>query len=131
MGIAAGDDSKAPAPPSNSRKSICSKMACRVVEGRRFGIGLNALGHLPQQVVAIVDVAHAVHPPAIRDPALTRSWSGRFPKPLQERIHPRHEFGPWARCSPTLIRPGHPCARKRIKTVLGVMRPGEARNGGA
>jgi len=26
-------------------------MTCRVVEGRRFGIGLNALGHLPQQVV--------------------------------------------------------------------------------
>src|SRR6516162_2555198 len=85
MGIAAGDDSKAPAPPSNSRKSICSKMACRVVEGRRFGLGLNALGHLPQQVVAIVDVADAVQPPQLE-------WAPS--QTAQERIDPRHEFGP-------------------------------------
>src|SRR6516162_10160251 len=89
MGIAAGDDSKAPAPPSNSRKSICSKMHA-----------------------ALLDVADAVHP----DPTLTRSWSGRFPNPWGLMLTHAH-------C------PGRPCARERIKTVLGVMRPGEARNG--
>src|SRR5262249_577803 len=57
--------------------------------GRRFGIGLNALGHLPQQVVTAGDVAD-IDPTCHPGP----SWSGRFPRPLQERIHPRHEFGP-------------------------------------
>src|SRR5262249_41670702 len=63
------------------------------VEGRGFDIGLNAFGHLPQQVVAAVDVADAVHPHAIWNPTLTRGWSGRFPKPLQEPINPRR-IGP-------------------------------------
>ena len=60
-------------------------MTCRVVEGRRFGIGLNALGHLPQRVVAIVDVADAVQPPQL-EWALSQTASG--PDPSKARIWP-------------------------------------------
>jgi hypothetical protein len=131
MGIAAGDDSKALAPPSNSRKSVSPKMACRVVEGPSFGIGLNALGHLPQQVVATVDVADEVNPPAIRDPTLTRSWSGRFPKPLRERIDPRQEFGPHplGLMLTTLMRPSSPPCKEAHSKPFWV--PIFQRTGGA
>src|SRR5262249_25681590 len=65
-----------------------------LVEAGWFKIGLDARGHLPQQVIATVDVADTVDPHAIRDPTLNRSRSGPFPEPLQDRIHPRHEFSP-------------------------------------
>jgi len=139
MGIAAGDDSKAPAPPSNSRKSVCSKMACRVVEGRRFGIGPNALGHLPQHVVATVDVADEVHPPNAHSRlewALSQTASGTDPS--KARIWP--PLGPDAHYAHApLVTPVQGSA---FKTVLGpffsaqvaraaFMPLGEARNGGA
>src|SRR5262245_49115778 len=112
-----------------------------MVEGWIFDIGLDPLSHLPQEVIATVDVADAVHPHAIRDPTRTRSWSGCFLKPLQQQMHPRHEVGP--RPLGLIMRRGHPCARKRIQTALrphfsahplareAIMPPAEAQNGAA
>ena len=38
-----------------------------MVERPSFHIGLDALGHLPEQVVTAMNIAHAVHPSPIRD----------------------------------------------------------------
>src|SRR5215475_9035516 len=74
---------------------VAQKHRHGLVKGGRLEIGLDLLGHLPQQVVTTVDVADTVDPHAIRDPTLNRSRSRRFfSEPPQEWIHPRHEFGP-------------------------------------
>src|SRR5262249_48103822 len=41
-----------------------------MVEGWSFDIGLDALSHLPQQVIATMDISHAVHSNAIRNSTL-------------------------------------------------------------
>src|SRR5215472_16720849 len=81
---------------------VAHKHCHGMLEGRSFDIGLDALGHLPQQVVTTVDIADTVDPHAIRDATLARSWSRRFPEPLPERTHPRHEFS--RRLGPMLSR---------------------------
>ena len=64
-----------------------------MVERSSFHIGLDALGHLPEQVVTTVNIAHAVHPSSIRDTTRSRDRGRRFPKCLEERIRPSHGFG--------------------------------------
>src|SRR5215472_17722687 len=98
---------------------VAHKHCHGMLEGRSFDIGLDALGHLPQQVVTTVDIADTVDPHAIRDPTLARSWSRRFPEPLPERTHPRHEFG--RRLLGPMLSRAHalcPRARKCPKALL-------------
>ena len=63
-----------------------------MVERPSFHIGLDALGHLPEQVVTTVNIAHAVYPSPIRDTTRSRNRGRHFPKRLEERIHPPHGF---------------------------------------
>src|SRR5262249_9509423 len=80
-----------------------------------LSIGLNALDHLPQQVVATVDVADAVHPPAIRDPTRGRLQNRFATDPSKARIWPS-PLGPDAQLrSCALVTPVRGSA---FKTVL-------------
>src|SRR5262245_5385386 len=113
---------------------VAQKHGHGLLEGGKFEISFDVLGHLPQQVVTTVDVADTVDPHAIRDPTLNRSRSRRFfSEPLQERIHPRHEFGPHP-LGPMLTH-AHPpwslLCEGASTIVVGIMPPAEARNDGA
>ena len=46
---------------------VAQKNRHGMVERGSFHIGLDALGHLPQQVVTTMNIAHAVYPRPIRD----------------------------------------------------------------
>jgi hypothetical protein len=60
-----------------------------MVEGPRFQIGRDALGHLSEQVVAAMNIAHAVNASAIRYSTDRRDrW-----RDLPERVPPPCEFG--------------------------------------
>ena len=54
-----------------------------MVERPRFHIGLDALGHFPEQVVTTMDIANAIHPSALRDMTRSRDRGRRFPKCLE------------------------------------------------
>jgi hypothetical protein len=64
-----------------------------MVERPSLHIGPDALGHLPEQVVTSMNIAHAVYPSSIRDTTRSRNRGRRFPKRLQERTRPPHGFG--------------------------------------
>src|SRR5262249_18801535 len=78
-----------------------------MVKRPSFHIGPDALGHLPQQVVTTMNIAHAVYPSSIRDATRSRRNRRRcFLKRIQERFRPPHGFGGphvWARCPATPI----------------------------
>ena len=67
---------------------IAQKNRHGMVERPRFHIGLDALGHLPEQVVTTMNIAHAVHPSPIRDTTRSRNRWRRFPKRLVEADSP-------------------------------------------
>ena len=50
-----------------------------MVERPSFHIGLDALGHLAEQIVTTMNIAHAVHPRPIRDTTRGRNRGRRFP----------------------------------------------------
>ena len=64
-----------------------------MVERPKFHIGLDALGHLLEQFVTTMDIAHAVHPSPIRDTTRNRNRGRCFPKHLEKRTRPPHGFG--------------------------------------
>ena len=55
-----------------------------MVERPSFHIGLDALGHLPEQVVTTMNIAHAVHPSPVWDTTRNRNRGRRFPKRLED-----------------------------------------------
>ena len=63
-----------------------------MVERLTFHIGLDALGHLTEQIVTTMNIAHAVHPRPIWDTTRGRNRGRRFPTRLDKRIYPPHEF---------------------------------------
>ena len=71
---------------------VAQKNRHGMFEGPSFHIVLDALGHILEQVVTTMNIAHAINPSPIRDTTRGRN-RGRFSKCLQQRVHPRHGFG--------------------------------------
>ena len=52
-----------------------------MVERSSFHIGIDALGHLPEQVVTAMNIANAIHPSPIRDTTRNRRSATAFSQP--------------------------------------------------
>ena len=63
-----------------------------MVERLTFHIGLDALGHLTEQIVTTMNITYTVHPRPIWDTTRGRNRGRRFPTRLNKRIYPPDEF---------------------------------------